>query len=178
MPVEFVTDELAEAYGKFTEEPTRPELERFFFLDDVDRDLIALRLTKYQLLGFALQMSVPGMPEPTVLSHDHHAVDEVILGVDTHKNVDVAAVVTALGAVVGSRSFSTTVVGYDQLLAWAQTFGALRRAGVDCTGSYGVALTRYLRGAGVELIEVNQPDRGHRRRRGKTDAMDAGSVPT
>jgi hypothetical protein len=31
------------AYGTFTEEPTRPELERFFFLDDVDRDLIALR---------------------------------------------------------------------------------------------------------------------------------------
>jgi hypothetical protein len=29
-----------EAYGKFVEEPTRPELERFFFLDDVGRDLI------------------------------------------------------------------------------------------------------------------------------------------
>ncbi|MGW7319985.1 hypothetical protein [Streptomyces sp. NPDC054865] len=39
MPVEFLTDEQAEAYGRFMEEPTRPELERFFFLDDVDRDL-------------------------------------------------------------------------------------------------------------------------------------------
>ena len=47
MPVEFLTDEQAEAYGKFAEEPTRPELERFFFLDDVDRDLIALRRTKH-----------------------------------------------------------------------------------------------------------------------------------
>ncbi len=56
MPVEFLTDEQAEAYGKFAEEPTRPELERFFFLDDVDRDLIALRRTKYHQLGFALQM--------------------------------------------------------------------------------------------------------------------------
>lgn len=37
MPVEFPTDEQAGAYGKFAEEPTRPELERFFFLDDVDR---------------------------------------------------------------------------------------------------------------------------------------------
>ncbi|MFC8277113.1 Tn3 family transposase [Streptomyces sp. NPDC057271] len=46
----------AEAYGKFAEEPTRPELERFFFLDDVDRDLIALRRTKHHQLGFALQM--------------------------------------------------------------------------------------------------------------------------
>jgi Domain of unknown function (DUF4158)/Tn3 transposase DDE domain len=56
VPVAFLTDEQAEAYGKFAEEPTRPELERFFFLDDVDRDLIALRRTKHHQLGFALQM--------------------------------------------------------------------------------------------------------------------------
>ncbi|MER0479516.1 DUF4158 domain-containing protein [Streptomyces sp. Edi2] len=37
MPVEFLTDEQAASYGKFNEEPTRPELERFFFLDDEDR---------------------------------------------------------------------------------------------------------------------------------------------
>lgn len=40
---EFLTDEQAEAYGKFAEEPTRPELERFFYLDDVDRALIGKR---------------------------------------------------------------------------------------------------------------------------------------
>ncbi|WNI34582.1 DUF4158 domain-containing protein (plasmid) [Streptomyces sp. ITFR-6] len=56
MPVEFLTDEQAEAFGKFTEEPTRPELERFFFLDDVDRDLIARRCSAHHQLGFALQM--------------------------------------------------------------------------------------------------------------------------
>ncbi|CAM5551612.1 hypothetical protein SRIMM317S_03073 [Streptomyces rimosus subsp. rimosus] len=43
VPVEFLTDEQAEAYGTFTEVPTRPEPERFFFLDDDDRDLTALR---------------------------------------------------------------------------------------------------------------------------------------
>jgi hypothetical protein len=43
VPVEFLTAEQAEAYGKFTEEPTRPELERFFYLDDVDRALIGKR---------------------------------------------------------------------------------------------------------------------------------------
>ena len=42
--------------GRFVEEPTRPELERFFFLDDVDRDLIALRRTTAHQLGFAVQM--------------------------------------------------------------------------------------------------------------------------
>ncbi|MFF1604429.1 hypothetical protein ACFVYV_44740 [Streptomyces mirabilis] len=31
MPVEFLTDEQAEAYGKFADEPTRPDLERLFF---------------------------------------------------------------------------------------------------------------------------------------------------
>ncbi len=56
MPVEFLTDEQAEAYGKFAEEPTRPESERFFFLDDVDRDLIALRRSAHHQLGFAFQM--------------------------------------------------------------------------------------------------------------------------
>ena len=54
--VEFLTDDQAGAYGKFREEPTRPELERFFFLDDVDRDLIALRRTRGHRLGFAVQM--------------------------------------------------------------------------------------------------------------------------
>ncbi|MDF2256007.1 Tn3 family transposase [Streptantibioticus ferralitis] len=56
MPVEFLTDVQAAAYGRFVEEPTRPELERFFFLDDMDRDLIALRRTAAHQLGFAVQM--------------------------------------------------------------------------------------------------------------------------
>ncbi|MFD5199672.1 DUF4158 domain-containing protein [Streptomyces sp. NPDC058375] len=56
MPVEFLSDEQAEAYGTFAEEPARPELEHFFFLDDVDRDLIALRRAEPHRLGFALQM--------------------------------------------------------------------------------------------------------------------------
>jgi hypothetical protein len=51
-----LTDEQAEAYGKFAEVTTRPELERFCFLDDVDRELIGKRRGDHNRLGFALQM--------------------------------------------------------------------------------------------------------------------------
>ncbi|MET7397150.1 IS110 family transposase [Dactylosporangium sp. NPDC005572] len=113
------------------------------------------------------------MPDPTPCGHDSRATADVVLGVDTHKDVHVAAVLTELGALAGTNTFPTTTAGYQQLLEWARTFGPVRRAGVECTGSYGVALTRHLLQAGVEVVEVNQPDRGERRRRGKTDAVDA-----
>jgi transposase len=99
--------------------------------------------------------------------------EEIVLGVDTHKDVHVAAVLTALGVLLESKKFPATAVGYQALLAWVGTFGVLRRAGVECTGSYGVALARSLRAVGVEVIEVNQPDKATRRRRDKTDTLDA-----
>ncbi|MFB7574868.1 hypothetical protein ACIQFZ_42755 [Streptomyces sp. NPDC093064] len=32
----------------------------------------------------------------------------------------------------------------------------VRRAGVECTGSYGAALARHLHAEGIEVTEVNQ----------------------
>jgi transposase len=107
------------------------------------------------------------------VTHPDPRPEEVILGVDTHKDVHVAAVVTTLGAQVAEATFPTTAAGYRQLLAWARGFGVLERAGVEGTGSYGAALTRYLRRHQVTVIEVNRPDRAARRSRGKTDAIDA-----
>ena len=95
------------------------------------------------------------------------------MGVDTHKDVRVAAVLTALGVLQKTKTFPATAAGYQALLAWVGTFGILRRAGVECTGSYGAALARYLRAVGVEVIEVNQPDKATRRQRDKTDTLDA-----
>ncbi|WSY83569.1 DUF4158 domain-containing protein [Streptomyces sp. NBC_00876] len=58
MPVEFLTDDQAASYGSFKEVPTRPELERFFFLDDEDRLLIAKRRGDHNRLGFARRARV------------------------------------------------------------------------------------------------------------------------
>jgi transposase len=98
---------------------------------------------------------------------------EVILGVDTHADEHVAALLTAVGGLVATASFAATAAGYRALLGWARGHGPVRAAGVEGTGSYGAALARYLRRAGVRVIEVNRPDRAARRRRGKTDTVDA-----
>jgi transposase len=112
------------------------------------------------------------MPQQTPQSKSPDPA-EVVLGVDTHKDVHVAAVLSTLGVLLATGSFPTTAKGYRRLLMWARGFGTVHRAGVECTGSYGAALTRYLRSEAVTVIEVNRGDRSDRRRRGKTDTLDA-----
>src|SRR5690606_29402885 len=104
---------------------------------------------------------------------EQQAGEEMILGVDTHNDVHVAAVITVLGVLMATQAFPTTAAGYAALLDWARSHATLRRAGVEGTSSHGTALTRYLRREGVQVIEINRPDRAVRRRRGKTDAIDA-----
>ncbi len=94
-------------------------------------------------------------------------------GVDTHLDVHVAAVVTAVGGVLGTEQFPTTAAGYRQLLSWMRTFGQLDRVGVEGTGTYGVSLSRHLRAEHVAVVEVMRPNRQVRRRHGKTDVIDA-----
>ncbi len=56
MPVEFLSDKQVGAYGRFTGELSAAEVERFFYLDDADRNLIARRRSDHHRLGFAVQL--------------------------------------------------------------------------------------------------------------------------
>jgi len=98
---------------------------------------------------------------------------EVILGVDTHADIHVAALLDHLGRLQGRLTIAATRAGSQQLLGWARAHGRLLRAGVEGTGTYGAGLTRHLTQAGVQVIEVDRPNRQRRRRRGKSDPTDA-----
>ena len=100
--------------------------------------------------------------------------DRVVFGgVDTHRDVHVAAVVDATGRLLGSAPFGAGPTGYSQLGEWLGSHGSVARVGVEGTGSYGAGLVRYLDSVGVQVVEVNRPNRQLRRRFGKTDATDA-----
>ncbi|WP_189862335.1 IS110 family transposase [Streptomyces noursei] len=98
---------------------------------------------------------------------------EVVLGVDTHRDAHVGAVLSVTGAVLATGEFPATAAGYRDLLKWAKKLGAVRRAGVEGTGSYGASLSRYLLTQGIDVFDVNWMDRADRRRRGKSDPLDA-----
>src|SRR5438132_4154829 len=56
MPVEFLTDDEAAAFGRYAGVPSQADLERVFFLDDEDRALIERRRGGHMKLGYALQL--------------------------------------------------------------------------------------------------------------------------
>jgi len=74
--------------------------------------------------------------------------DEVVLGVDTHLEVNVAVALDQLGRRLGELKVPTTTRGYERLLRWAMDFGPVRCAGIE--------------GAGISVMEVGRPKRRHR----------------
>jgi transposase len=78
----------------------------------------------------------------------------VVGGVDTHRDVHVAAALDPLGGVPGVESFTASPAGYRQLWEWLSSFGTVARVGVEGTGAYGAGLSRYLQRRSVAVIEV------------------------
>jgi transposase len=102
--------------------------------------------------------------------------NKVILGVDTHLDTHVGAIINQRGTLLGTLAVPANTAGYLKLLAWAQSLGNLQRAGVEGTGTYGAGLARMLHEHGIDVSEVNRPDRTKRRLQGKSDPTDADSA--
>ena len=100
----------------------------------------------------------------------------LIAGVDTHQQTHHVALIDAEQRRIGDREFPATAAGYRDLLDWVTGHGPLHAMGVESTGSYGAGLTRHLLAAGIEVYEVNRPEKATRVKAGKSDPIDAYSA--
>jgi transposase len=111
--------------------------------------------------------------ETAITTIAHPEPSRVTVGVDTHGEVHVACALDQLGRHLATTRVATNTRGYRELLDWAQSLGEVQRFGVEGTGCYGAGLARFLTAHDQVVLEVNRPDRSARRRRGKSDPVDA-----
>src|SRR4029453_8207228 len=97
----------------------------------------------------------------------------ITIGVDSHKDAHVAAAVDQLGRILATTAVPTTPRGFAQLERWAGRLGRIDRFGIEGPGSFAAGLTRWLQARGYPVTEVTRPNRQLRRRRGKSDPVDA-----
>jgi hypothetical protein len=117
------------------------------------------------------------MPNPTMPANPSTS-RVVVGGIDTHKDLHVAAVIDTAETVLATHSFSTTHPG--RLSSLDQVDAFLRRRHQDrCRGHRRLRcgdlpwIYRHLVDAGIEVLEVDRPDRSGCRRKGKDDDLDA-----
>jgi transposase len=98
-----------------------------------------------------------------------------VLGVDTHRDEHLLAIVTApAGTVAAGSAAAANARGYREPLRVAAKHAPGRRAwAIEGTGSYGAGLARFLAGRGETVLEVSRTPRAERRLRGKDDTLDA-----
>ena len=108
-----------------------------------------------------------------ITTYQSHPTDEVITGVDTHKDQHVAVAIDGRGVRLGESHVPASTRGYEQLEQWSRSLGAIHAFGVEGTGSYGAGIARFMAGRRYTVIEVNRPDRSARYRKGKSVPTDA-----
>jgi transposase len=101
------------------------------------------------------------------------ASGHVVVGVDTHKHIHVAAVMDTITGILATLTVPTDQGGFQQLADWATSFGRVIAFGIEGTGSYGATLCSFLRRHGFKVVEAGRPDRRLRRMNGKSDTLDA-----
>ena len=100
---------------------------------------------------------------------------DYVVGVDTHRDGHVHAVVVAsTGAVIAQRSVAATSRGYGQAVRFAVEHAPAARVwAIEGAGHYGAGLARHLGGRGEMVLEAGRSPRGERRLQGKDDGLDA-----
>ncbi|BBZ55230.1 IS110 family RNA-guided transposase [Mycolicibacterium phocaicum] len=101
---------------------------------------------------------------------------DVVAGADTHADTIHVAAISMTGATLGDKEFPTTRAGYAAAIRFLMTLGHIVRIGVEGTASYGAGFTRALTAAGIEVVEVTRAVKSTRRRKGKSDPLDAYSA--
>jgi transposase len=100
---------------------------------------------------------------------------DYVVGVDTHRDEHVLAVVAAAsGAVLARQAVRANRRGYEEALRFvAETASRARAWAIEGTGSYGAGLARFLAGHGETVLEIGRTPRAQRRLHGKDDQLDA-----
>jgi transposase len=97
----------------------------------------------------------------------------IAVGVDAHKHEHAICALDGIGQVIGERTISATRQGYAELASWIRRLPEPVVVGIEGAGSYGAGLCEHLLAVGIDVVEVDRPKRGERRRGGKSDRTDA-----
>jgi transposase len=104
----------------------------------------------------------------------------VSIGVDSHKSSFAAGAVDEVGRELDVKQFPNNRLGHKRALAWLRTRGDKRRIGIECSGSFGAGLARFLLEAGEDVREVPAAlahrERKREHAKGKSDPSDAVAI--
>ena len=92
---------------------------------------------------------------------------DYVVGVDTHRDEHVLAVLAApAGAVVARHALGANARGYRDALRFVEQYTEGARAwAVEGTGHYGAGLARFLTGRGETVLEISRTAHSERRLR-------------